>query len=109
METNKFSQALTTQHNSHQRMQRMIHTELPLWKQIQIYKHKWGGGLPTEKLIICETVFCGLATRSVNIIIECLLQRIASVTERLSTEISATQEHLKSGTFDINLEQQDII
>jgi hypothetical protein len=25
---------------------------------------------PTEKLIICETVFCGLATRSVNIIIE---------------------------------------
>jgi hypothetical protein len=26
--------------------------------------------LPTEKLIICENVFCGLATRSVNIIIE---------------------------------------
>jgi hypothetical protein len=26
--------------------------------------------LPTEILIICETVFCGLATRSVNIIIE---------------------------------------
>jgi hypothetical protein len=24
--------------------------------------------LPTEKLIICEAVFCGLATRSVNII-----------------------------------------
>jgi hypothetical protein len=23
-----------------------------------------------EKLIICETVFCGLATRSVNIVIE---------------------------------------
>jgi hypothetical protein len=26
--------------------------------------------LPTEKLIICEIVFCGLATRSVNIVIE---------------------------------------
>jgi hypothetical protein len=24
----------------------------------------------TEKLIICEIVFCGLATRSVNIVIE---------------------------------------
>jgi hypothetical protein len=26
--------------------------------------------LPTEKLIICEIVFCGLPTRSVNIITE---------------------------------------
>jgi hypothetical protein len=26
--------------------------------------------LPTEKLIICETVFCELATRCVNIVIE---------------------------------------
>jgi hypothetical protein len=26
--------------------------------------------LPTEKLIICEIVFCGLATRSVNIVTE---------------------------------------
>jgi hypothetical protein len=26
--------------------------------------------LPTEKLITCETVYCGLATRSVNIVIE---------------------------------------
>jgi hypothetical protein len=26
--------------------------------------------LPTEDLIICEIVFCGLATRSVNILIE---------------------------------------
>jgi hypothetical protein len=26
--------------------------------------------LPTEKLIICEIVFCGLATRSFNIVIE---------------------------------------
>jgi hypothetical protein len=26
--------------------------------------------LPTEKLIICEIVFCGLATRSVNIVVE---------------------------------------
>jgi hypothetical protein len=25
---------------------------------------------PTEKLIICEIVFCGLATRSGNIVIE---------------------------------------
>jgi hypothetical protein len=26
--------------------------------------------LPTEKLIICEIVFCGLATRSVDIVME---------------------------------------
>jgi hypothetical protein len=26
--------------------------------------------LPAEKLIICEIVFCGLATRNVNIVIE---------------------------------------
>jgi hypothetical protein len=26
--------------------------------------------LPTEKLIICEIMFCGLATRSVKIVIE---------------------------------------
>jgi hypothetical protein len=26
--------------------------------------------LPTEKLIVCEIVFCGLATRSVNIVME---------------------------------------
>jgi hypothetical protein len=26
--------------------------------------------LPAEKLITCEIVFCGLATRSVNIVIE---------------------------------------
>jgi hypothetical protein len=26
--------------------------------------------LPTEKLIICEIVFCGLAARSVNLVIE---------------------------------------
>jgi hypothetical protein len=26
--------------------------------------------LPTEKPIICETVFCGLATRRVNIVTE---------------------------------------
>jgi hypothetical protein len=26
--------------------------------------------LPTQKLIICEIVFCGLATRRVNIVIE---------------------------------------
>jgi hypothetical protein len=26
--------------------------------------------LPTEKLIICEILFCGLATRSVNVVIK---------------------------------------
>jgi hypothetical protein len=26
--------------------------------------------LPTEKLIICEILFCGLATRSVNMVTE---------------------------------------
>jgi hypothetical protein len=36
------------------------------------------------------------------------LQRIASVTERLSIEINVTEEHLKSGTFEINPGQQDI-
>jgi hypothetical protein len=34
MKTNKFSQALITQRNGRQRMQRTIQTELPLWKQI---------------------------------------------------------------------------
>jgi hypothetical protein len=36
MKTNKFSQTITTQHNSQQRMQRMRQMELPLWKQIKI-------------------------------------------------------------------------
>jgi hypothetical protein len=49
---------------------------------------------------MCEIVFCGLATRSVNIVGECQLQRIASVTERLLIEINVTV-HLKSGTFEI--------
>jgi hypothetical protein len=26
--------------------------------------------LPTKKLIFCEIVFCGLATRSINIVVE---------------------------------------
>jgi hypothetical protein len=30
------------------------------------------------------------------------LQRIATVTERLSIEINVTGEHLKSGAFEIN-------
>jgi hypothetical protein len=52
-------------------MQRMIQTELPLWKQIKILATKMKNDiLPTEKLIICEFVFCGLTTRNVNIIIE---------------------------------------
>jgi CMP-2-keto-3-deoxyoctulosonic acid synthetase len=65
--------------------------------------------LPKEKLIICEIVYRALATRSVNIIIEMPVQRIASVTERLSIEINVTEEHLKNGTFEINLGQRDII
>jgi hypothetical protein len=36
MKTDKFWQAVTTQRNGRQRMQRMIQTELPLWKQIKI-------------------------------------------------------------------------
>jgi hypothetical protein len=65
MKTDKFSQALATQRNGRQRMQRMVQTELLLWKQIKILQtyEKKKDILPTEKLIICETVFCGLATR----------------------------------------------
>jgi hypothetical protein len=37
------------------------------------------------------------------------LQRIASVTERLSIEINVTEERLKSGTFEINQGQRGII
>jgi hypothetical protein len=33
------------------------------------------------------------------------MQRIASVTEQLLIEINVTEEHLKSGTFEINLGQ----
>jgi hypothetical protein len=36
------------------------------------------------------------------------LQRIASITEGLSIEVNVTQEHLKSGTFEINAEERDI-
>jgi hypothetical protein len=34
---------------------------------------------------------------------------MASVTERLSIEINVTEEHLKSGTFEINPGQRNII
>jgi hypothetical protein len=52
-------------------MQGMIQLELPLWKQIKILPTKIKKDiLPTENLIICEILFCGLATRSVNIVIE---------------------------------------
>jgi hypothetical protein len=37
------------------------------------------------------------------------LQRIAPVTERLSIKINVTEEHLKSGTFEINPGERDII
>jgi hypothetical protein len=36
MKTDKFSQAVTAQRNGRQRMQRMIQTELALWKHIKI-------------------------------------------------------------------------
>jgi hypothetical protein len=36
MKTDEFSQALTAQRNGKQRMQRMIQTDLPLWKKIKI-------------------------------------------------------------------------
>jgi hypothetical protein len=52
-------------------MQRMIQMELPVWNQIKIlptYMKK--NILPTEKLIICETVFCELTNMSVDIVIE---------------------------------------
>jgi hypothetical protein len=34
------------------------------------YEHKRKNGIANRKLIICETVFCGLDTRSVNIVTE---------------------------------------
>jgi hypothetical protein len=37
------------------------------------------------------------------------LQRIASVSEQLSIEINVTEENLKSGAFEINPGQRDII
>jgi hypothetical protein len=49
-----------------------------------------------RKLVICETVFCGLATRSVHIVIQMPIQIIAFVTKRLSIEI-VTEEHIKAG------------
>jgi hypothetical protein len=67
----------------------MIQTELPLWEQIKI--------LPRERPLICETVFCGLVTRSVHVAIEMQLQRTASVSERVSMQINVTEEHLKVG------------
>jgi hypothetical protein len=40
-------------------------------RKTKYIQHKWKKDIfPTEKLIICETVFCWLATRSVNIVIE---------------------------------------
>jgi hypothetical protein len=36
MKTDKFLQDLKTQRNGRQRMQRMIQTEFPLWKQIKV-------------------------------------------------------------------------
>jgi hypothetical protein len=37
------------------------------------------------------------------------LQKIASVTEGLSIKINVTEDYLKSGTFEINPGQRDII
>jgi hypothetical protein len=49
----------------------MIHVELRYGSKTKSYQNKWKKGiLQTETLIICEILFCGLATRSVNIVIE---------------------------------------
>jgi hypothetical protein len=65
--------------------------------------------MPTEKLIICEILFCELATRSVNIVTE---MPIADNSIRYLPVINrnhVTEEHLKIGTFEKNPEQQAII
>jgi hypothetical protein len=61
-----------------------------------------------KKLIICEIVFCGLATRRVHIVIH-LEMPIAENSIRyrgLSIEINVTEEHLRSGTTETNSGQQ---
>jgi hypothetical protein len=66
--------------------------------------------LPTKKLIICEIVFCGLATMSVSIVIE---MPVAENSIRYRAAVIdgnyVTEEHLKSGTFEINPGQRDTI
>jgi hypothetical protein len=47
--------------------------------------------LPTEKPVTCEIVFCGLATRSVNNVIEMPMAENSVVTERLSIKINVTE------------------
>jgi hypothetical protein len=78
----------------------MIETELPLWKQIKILPKymKKKDTLPTEKLIICEIVFCGLTTR-INIIIEIPILENSIRYPAVIDKINVTKEHLKSGTF----------
>jgi hypothetical protein len=45
--------------------------ELRYGSKSKYYQHKWKKDiLLAEKIIICETVFCGLATRSVKIVTE---------------------------------------
>jgi hypothetical protein len=69
-------------------------------------QNKWKKDiLPTEKLIICKILFCGLATRTVNIVIE-----MPVVENNIHYwAVSVTEEHLKRRTFEINLGQWDII
>jgi hypothetical protein len=51
MKTDTFSQAVTTQRNGRQRMQRMIKTELRYGSKSKYYQHKRKKDiLPTEKV-----------------------------------------------------------
>jgi hypothetical protein len=63
----------------------------------------------TERLIICEIVFCCQPPGLLTSLQKCQMQTIASVTESLSIEINVTKEHLKRWTFEINPGQRDIV
>jgi hypothetical protein len=63
----------------------------------------------TEKLIISEIVFSRLATRYVNIVIEMPVAKNSIRYRAVTDRNQITEEHLKSGTFEINSEQRDII
>jgi hypothetical protein len=72
METDKFSEALTTQLNGRQICIERDKGKFSYWNLTKYYQHKWKKKdiLPTEELIICEIIFCEIVTRSVNIVIE---------------------------------------
>jgi hypothetical protein len=65
--------------------------------------------LPTEKLMICEIVFCGLATRSVNVVIEISIAENSVRYRPVIDRNDVKEEHLESWTFEINPGQWDII